>query len=1410
MARVGTLTIDVEARIAKLHDGMERAAQIAERMAKRMQDAQAEAAKKIERDWEATVNRVGAAMAVLAGAAAAIGAQALRSADEIAKAARAAGIGVEQYSALAQVAGKAGLSLGELSQAVRALNIAISMAQRGEGPAALLQALGVSVRDQAGGLRGSLDVLLDISDALARVPDPAQRAEAAVRLFGRSGTEMLVALEGGSAAIREAMDRARALGIVLTEEAAAGIERARDALEDASAALRGIFASSVGDAIGRIAQLFVSSQEMTSAASGLGSALKALSQAMLVLAYGMEVVIATSRVLIRSMQGVGEAALQVIGATTGWVSSFASRIAEAVTTDATLMQSLRAGFLDAMDRAGEGAAGAVDALSYAWSDLTTEIGPESIERLIRASEVLFATGEAASSAASSTRQLSGAKVDLSRVLAESREQAGRVSQSIARARVEQDRWRESVDRLVERIESMSVDRVAADMVQLAAAIEEATAAGDSGRVERLTEAMLRLGDSVSGELSESLRLAAASVAEYIRELEREIELVGASDAERRRLEAGLRAEEAVRRAVAGLSEDQASQLQEEIDRVRELTERLEGLRDARGATFERALLDAIEAAFAGASLEAFFRRLGDGLRRAFSRASGESPAAAAQRIAGNINQAAQFALRVAQAWRSAETDLGRVVAVAAQIRGPIGEVAQAIQAIDAIFGGRLLGTAYRTVQQRRLFALSAEGVTGRLIDVQERQRSLFRGRRRREVAIDLDPETRAQLERMLQAVEQAVGAAAAAVGARIPQIVSGQIEQRFDAQGRLLSSVATVLGRAYQEGVEEFGRRVTAESLIATLDQVLGGAADAMAERYRQSADDLLDAARAFVAIQSDIRRGLGLLRGEGEFAETVLVVEALARAGESLEEAYRRLVQASAALERGIGGLGIIVERGRDAFAAFASELADAVGGAQELEGLLGAAASLADPLAVALGRLRAAQAEVDRLGGAGLDPDALLRDLRDALLAGEADRAATLLRLADAVAAARDAEAEYLRVLEDRRARLLSYAEAVSGVELELFFEGLSGAGRAFAELRLEHRRLVEALHSEARSAGLAGARTEDLARAQELYARRVAALAARLRADAAGIVREIGLGPLGRIEAEIARLQRESSVRITAAGDAWVRAADQALSAADELRIGELSPLSYAERLEEALRLFRAAPSEQLGRQVLELARVRFATGPEYAAIFAEVEQALRGLATVDQGAAMGVAAGEVIADRLTELERERDRLMEEQARLERVARAQELAQIVATLSEITGESVRAVLDSLGVSLAELGEILGMAPDDLERWIGSQVVGIESQVDAIMDGARQIVDTLLRLPDEGAIAVWSREPGTIARIAEQQREAERAEDERHEQVMREISQIRETLDAVIARAAQETAGYTERTARATEALASGSTVR
>lgn len=78
--------------------------------------------------------------------------------------------------------------------------------------------LGVSVRDANGNLRGTNDVLLDVSTRLSSMTDVAERNALAQQIFGRSYAELLPLLTKGGTEIQRLSAEAAKYGLVLTGE----------------------------------------------------------------------------------------------------------------------------------------------------------------------------------------------------------------------------------------------------------------------------------------------------------------------------------------------------------------------------------------------------------------------------------------------------------------------------------------------------------------------------------------------------------------------------------------------------------------------------------------------------------------------------------------------------------------------------------------------------------------------------------------------------------------------------------------------------------------------------------------------------------------------------------------------------------------------------------------------------------------------------------------------------------------------------------------------------------------------------------------------------------------------------------------------------------------------------------------
>jgi hypothetical protein len=160
---------------------------------------------------------------------------AIDAGDAIGKAAKTANVSAEALQELRFAFGDlSGVTDKEVDLSLQRFNRRLGLAAEAGGPAVkTFDAIGVSLRTMGGELRGTGSVLDDALQALADIESPATRAAKASELFGdEAGPKLAVALNGGIGALRAARDRARELGLVLSDDLIAGAEEAQDKLTE--------------------------------------------------------------------------------------------------------------------------------------------------------------------------------------------------------------------------------------------------------------------------------------------------------------------------------------------------------------------------------------------------------------------------------------------------------------------------------------------------------------------------------------------------------------------------------------------------------------------------------------------------------------------------------------------------------------------------------------------------------------------------------------------------------------------------------------------------------------------------------------------------------------------------------------------------------------------------------------------------------------------------------------------------------------------------------------------------------------------------------------------------------------------------------------------------------------------------
>jgi len=126
----------------------------------------------------------------------------LDAADNMNDLAQSTGVSVEALSRFNKAAAVSGTNLEGVSKGLVKLNKAmVDAATGGKESAATFQALGVNVKNADGSLKSADRVMLEVANRFKAMPDGAVKTALALRLFGKSGAELVPLLNMGGDAI---------------------------------------------------------------------------------------------------------------------------------------------------------------------------------------------------------------------------------------------------------------------------------------------------------------------------------------------------------------------------------------------------------------------------------------------------------------------------------------------------------------------------------------------------------------------------------------------------------------------------------------------------------------------------------------------------------------------------------------------------------------------------------------------------------------------------------------------------------------------------------------------------------------------------------------------------------------------------------------------------------------------------------------------------------------------------------------------------------------------------------------------------------------------------------------------------------------------------------------------------------
>lgn len=223
------LIVPVEARITKLERGLERANRAQRRASRQMERRAKQSADRLTASYAKAGNAATGAfkrlgVAALAGVASA---QTVRKVSDLTRGvaqlgdeAERAGLGVEQFQEWKFVAEQNRIGIDAMVDGLKELNLrADEFVVTGKGPAAEAFArLGFGADELRQKLESPSDLMLELVDRMRRL-DTAARIRVADEIFGGTAGERFVELvDQGAAGLRDTIDRAHELGLVLGDD----------------------------------------------------------------------------------------------------------------------------------------------------------------------------------------------------------------------------------------------------------------------------------------------------------------------------------------------------------------------------------------------------------------------------------------------------------------------------------------------------------------------------------------------------------------------------------------------------------------------------------------------------------------------------------------------------------------------------------------------------------------------------------------------------------------------------------------------------------------------------------------------------------------------------------------------------------------------------------------------------------------------------------------------------------------------------------------------------------------------------------------------------------------------------------------------------------------------------------------
>jgi TP901 family phage tail tape measure protein len=198
----------------------------------------------------ADIGKAAALAGVAVGAAfATMTKRSIDAADAIGKLSTRTGIATEELSAYQHLASLSDISNQELADSFKYLAKGIT------GNNEAFAKMGIQLKDVNGKAKDTNTVFREVADKFASYKDGAEKANLAMEIFGRSGSNMITMLNEGAAGLDSARQEAERLGLVLSKETTDAAAQFNDNLERSKLVLTGFSNAIMQEALPSLVRL---------------------------------------------------------------------------------------------------------------------------------------------------------------------------------------------------------------------------------------------------------------------------------------------------------------------------------------------------------------------------------------------------------------------------------------------------------------------------------------------------------------------------------------------------------------------------------------------------------------------------------------------------------------------------------------------------------------------------------------------------------------------------------------------------------------------------------------------------------------------------------------------------------------------------------------------------------------------------------------------------------------------------------------------------------------------------------------------------------------------------------------------------------------------------------------------------